>query len=177
MHSVTLETDRLILRPLTVDDADAVFTWTSDPKVNRYMSYPLHTDVETTRQWLRSVEQDSEVQAALENYTFGFVRRSDGLLIGSGGIRRQEDDTWDFGYNLRRDCWGRGYTTEAIKAIIGFARTQRGAKIFAAHHAVDNPASGRVMEKCGLTFRHYGEYSKFDGSETFRAKFYRLELP
>ena len=176
MHSVTLETDRLILRPLTVDDADAVFVWASDPEVNRYMSYPLHTDVEVTRQWLRSVEQDSEEQAGLENYTFGFVRKSDGLLIGSGGIRRQEDDTWDFGYNLRRDCWGRGYTTEAVKAIIDFARG-RGAKVFAAHHAVDNPASGRVMEKCGLTFRHYGEYSKYDGSETFRAKFYRLELP
>ena len=176
MHNITLETGRLILRPLTVNDADAVFAWASDPKVNRYMSYPLHTDMEMTRQWLRDVEQDSEVQAAKENYTFGFVRKSDSLLIGSGGIRRQEDDTWDFGYNLRRDCWGRGYTTEAVKAIIDFAR-RRGAKVFAAHHAVDNPASGQVMEKCGLTFRHYGEYSKFDGSETFRAKFYRLELP
>ena len=177
MHSVTLETERLILRPLTVADTEAVFVWTSDPVVNRYMSYPLHTDIETTRQWLHSVEQDTEVQAAEENYTFGFVRKSDSLLIGSGGIRRQEDDTWDFGYNLRRDCWGRGYTTEAVKAMIGFARTQRGARVFAAHHAVDNPASGRVMEKCGLTFYHDGEYSKFDGSETFRAKFYRLELP
>ena len=177
MHNITLETERLLLRPLTVADADAVFVWASDPEVNRYLSYPLHTDVETTRQWLRSVEQDTEVQAAKENYTFGFVRRFDGLLIGSGAIRRQEDDTWDFGYNLRRDCWGRGYTTEAMKAIIDFARTQRSAKVFAAHHAVDNPASGRVMEKCGLAFHHYGEYSKFDGSETFRAKFYRMELP
>ena len=177
MHNVTLETGRLILRPLTVDDADAVFVWAGDPEVNRYMSYPLHTDIETTRQWLQSVEQDSEPQAALENYTFGFVRRSDGLLICSGGIRRQEDDIWDFGYNLRRDCWGRGYATEAMRAIIDFARTRRGAKIFAAHHAVDNPASGRVMEKCGLTFCHCGECSKLDGSETFRAKVYRMELP
>ena len=176
MHNVTLETERLILRPLTVADAEAVFVWTSDPQVNRYMSYSLHTDVEATRQWLREVEQDTEEQAALENYTFGFVRKSDSLLIGSGGIRRQEDDTWDFGYNLRRDCWGQGYTTEAMKAIIDFAR-RRGAKVFAAHHAVDNPASGRVMEKCGLTFRHCGEYSKFDGSETFKAKFYQMELP
>ena len=176
MHDITLETGRLILRALTVDDSEAVFVWASDPEVNRYMSYPLHTDIEVTRQWLRSVEQDAEAQAAKENYTFGFVRRSDGLLIGSGGIRGQEDGTWDFGYNLRRDCWGQGYTTEAVKVMIDFAR-RRGAKVFAAHHAVDNPASGRVMEKCGLTFRHYGEYSKFDGSETFRAKFYRLELP
>ena len=174
MHNVTLETDRLILRPLTVADADAVFVWNSDPDVNRYMSYTLYTDVEQTRQWLRSVEQEPEGV-----YEFGFVRKSDGLLIGSGGIGpdSREPDAWGFGYNLRRDCWGLGYATEATKAMINFARTQFGAKIFAANHAVDNPASGRVMEKCGLTFRHYGEYSKADGSETFRAKYYRLELP
>ena len=157
-----------------MDDAEAVFVWASDPEVNRYMSYPLHTDIEVTRQWLRSVEQRTE-----EDYEFAFVRKSDGLLIGSGNIGpdSREPGAWGFGYNLRRDCWGRGYTTEAVKAMIDFARAQRGAKIFAAHHAVDNPASGRVMEKCGLTFRHDGEYSKLDGSETFRAKFYRLELP
>ena len=45
MHTVTLETDRLILRPLTVADADAVFVWARDPKVNRYLKYPLHADV------------------------------------------------------------------------------------------------------------------------------------
>ena len=174
MHSVTWETDRLILRPLSVADADAVFVWASDPEVNRYMSYPLHTDVETTRQWLCSVEQRSE-----ENYEFGFVRKSDGLLIGSGNIGpdSREPGVWGFGYNLRRECWGLGYATEAARAMIDFARTRRGAKVFAAHHAVDNPASGRVMEKCGLTFRSGGEYSKLDGSETFPAKFYRLELP
>ena len=172
MHNVTLETDRLILRPLTVDDSDAVFVWASDPKVNRYMSYPLHTDIEMTHQWLRSVEAAEE-----GDYDFGFVRRSDSLLIGSGGVYENGDGSWEFGYNLRRDCWRQGYTTEAGKAIIAFAYKELGAKVFAAHHAVDNPASGRVMEKCGLTFRHYGEYSKTDGSETFPAKYYRLELP
>ena len=173
MHNITLETDRLILRPLTVADADAVFVWASDPEVNRYMSYPLHTDVETVRQWLRAVEQRSE-----EDYEFGFVRKIDGLLIGSGNIGpdSREPGAWGFGYNLRRECWGLGCATEAVKAMIGFARTQRGARVFAAHHAVDNPASGRVMEKCGLAFHHFGEYSKLDGSETFPAKYYRLEL-
>ena len=43
-----------------------------------------------------------------------------------------------------------------------------------ASHAKDNPASGRVMEKCGLHFDHDGEYSRFDGSETFQAKFWKM---
>ena len=172
MHNITLETERLILRPLTVDDAEAVFVWASDPEVNRYMIYPLHADIEVTRQWLRSVEQGPE-----GDYEFGFVRKSDGLLIGTGGVYENDDGSWEFGYNLRHDCWGRGYATEAAKAMLDFARTQLGAKVFVSNHAVDNPASGRVMEKCGLAFQHYGEYSKSDGSETFAAKFYRLELP
>ena len=174
MHNVTLETDRLILRALTVADADAVFVWASDPKVNRFLRYTRYTDVEQVRQWLSSLEQAED-----GDYIFGFVRKSDGLLIGSGDIDpdSREPGAWEFGYNLRHDCWGRGYATEAAKAMIAFARKEFGAKIFVAVHAVDNPASGRVMEKCGLTFHHYGEYSKLDGSETFRAKFYRLELP
>ena len=174
MHSITLETGRLILRPLTVADGSAVFVWNSDPVVNRYMSYSLYTDVEQTRQWLRSVEQEPE-----GGYVFGFVRKSDGLLIGSGDVSpdSREPDAWGFGYNLRRDCWGQGYATEAAHAMIAFAHKELGAKIFVACHAMDNPASGRVMEKCGLTFHHDGEYSKTDGSETFPAKFYRLELP
>ena len=171
MHSVTLETDRLILRPLTVADADAVFVWAGDPKVNRFMSYTLYTDVEQVRQWLRSVEQAEE-----GDYDFGFVRKSNGLLIGTGGVYDNGDGSWEFGYNLRHDCWGQGYATEAAKALIAFAHKELGAKVFVSDHAVDNPASGRVMEKCGLMFQNYGEYSKADGSETFRAKYYRMEL-
>ena len=48
--------------------------------------------------------------------------------------------------------------------------------MFYANHAIANPASGRVMEKCGLTFDHYSEYSTFDGSETFPAKVWKLTL-
>ena len=170
MHSIILETERLILRPLTVADAEAVFVWASDPKVNRYLKYPLHADVETTRQWLRSVEQKTG------GCDFGFVRKSDGLLIGSGGVYDNGDGSWELGYNLRHDCWNQGYTTEAAKAMLAFAHRELGVKVFVSSHAVDNPASGRVMEKCGLTFQNYGEYSKADGSETFRAKYYRMEL-
>lgn len=170
MERVTLETERLLLRPLTVDDAEAVFVWGSDPEVNRFMCYPRYTEVEKVREWLRSLPHS---EGDLE---FGFVRKADGLLIGSGGAYPREGG-WKVGYNLRRDCWGQGYAAEATRAIIDYAHRERGARVFVADHAVDNPASGRVMEKCGMTFDHFGEYSKSDGSATFRAKYYRLELP
>lgn len=170
MHQYTIETDQLHLRPLTEEDAEAVFAWVSDPEVNRYMIYVRHTDVEQTKEWLRSI------QAREDDLEFGFVRKSDGLLVGSGGTRPNEDGTWEVGYNLRRDCWGQGYATEATRAILDIARRERGVKVFVSCHAVDNPASGRVMEKCGMVFDHFGEYSKKDGSEVFKAKCYRLEL-
>lgn len=171
MHTYQLDTPRLTLRPLTQADADAAFVWCSDPVVNRYMPYTLYTRAEDVRTWLASVEQ------AEGEYNFGFVRKSDGLLIGSGSIGPDDEiGCWVFGYNLRRDCWNQGYATEAAQAMIDFAVREFGVRRFSANHAIANPASGRVMEKCGLVLDHLGAYSRFDGSETFPARYYRLTL-
>lgn len=172
MHTHVIETERLILRPLSLDDAEAEFVWLSDPLVNRYMPYSLYTDVADVVKWLEfAVSCENELH-------FGFVRRADSLLIGAGSIGpdENEQDAWCFGYNLRRDCWNQGYATEATRAMIDLARREYGVRVFTASHAIANPASGRVMEKCGLTFDHFGEYSRFDGSETFPAKYWRMAL-
>lgn len=172
MEPVTLETPRLLLRPLSVDDAEAVFVWGSDPAVNRFVVYPLYHDVAQVRSWLATAKQTET------SLPFGFVRKEDGLLIGSGdiGLDAREPGAWGFGYNLRRDCWNQGYATEATRAMIAYVHANLGARVIVANHAVANPASGRVMEKCGLHYDHDGEYSKFDGSEVFPARFYRMEL-
>ena len=170
MHTHVIETERLILRPLSLDDAEAEFVWLSDPIVNRYMPYNLYTNVADVVKWL-----ETAINAEKELH-FGFVRKEDGLLIGAGSIgpHDHQDGAWEFGYNLRRDAWNHGYATEATKAMIDLARNEYGVRVFVASHAKDNPASGRVMEKCGLHFDHDGEYSRFDGSETFQAKFWKM---
>lgn len=167
----TIETERLILRPLTVGDAESVFEWANDERVAEYMIYSRHRSIEVTEEWLKSL-------ANLENeYTWGFVRKSDNKLIGSGGIRfRTAENAWSFGYNFRYDCWNNGYATEATKRMIKYVIENHNAKEFVATHAVDNTASGRVMEKCGLVFDGYSEYKKSDGSKTFRCKVYRMKL-
>ncbi len=167
-----IETERLLLRPLTVDDAEAEFVWCSDPEVNRFMPYALYTDVADVVKWL-------EYASATEDEVhFGFVRKEDGLLIGAGSIGPDdaEPGVWVFGYNLRRDVWNQGYATEAARAMIDYARRELGVRHFTAKHAIANPASGRVMQKCGMRFDHESEYSRFDGSETFPAHVYRLDL-
>lgn len=171
MNTPTIETERLILRPLSVDDADAVFQWAGDERATRYVSYVRHTDTNVTRSWIESLS-DSE-----NDYTFGFESKESGFLIGCGHIQFKPDKGfWTFGYSIRYDCWNKGYTTEAVKRMIEYVKTEHGARKFRSIHAVDNPASGRVMEKCGLHFSEYGEFSKFDGSQTFKAKIYTMTL-
>ena len=159
MHHFEIPTARLLLRPLTVADAEAVWQWASDENVARYMVYPTYTDPDAVRAWLRQVE------AKTDAYEFGFQRLSDGLLIGSGSIGPdRKKGFWGFGYNLRRDCWGMGYATEAARAMIQFAHENFGATRFRASHAEPNRASGHVMEKCGLHFAGYGAFQKLDGT-------------
>lgn len=167
-----LETERLILRPLSVDDAAAVFQWAGDERVSAFMSYTTHNDIDTTVQWLGSLKDEKT------EWTWGFVLKETGELIGSGSIgpNKYMHGYWGIGYNIKYACWNRGYTTEAMRAVIDFAHTRLGVNKICSDHALANPASGRVMEKCGLTFHHYGEYTKLDGSETFQAKYYTLEL-
>ena len=172
MHHFILETDRLILRPLTTEDCDAVFEWVGDEEVARYMVYPVYRSKDKVREWLLSL------QAPDPEYHFGFERKEDHRLIGSGSIGpdADRDGVWGFGYNLRRDCWGKGYATEAARAMIAFAHEQFGVKRFSSSHVEHNTASGRVMEKCGLRFVGFGEFQKLDGSCKMRSMEYEASL-
>lgn len=170
MYTHVIETERLILRPLTMADAEAIFVWCSDTDVNRYMTYPIYTSVEQVYEWLARMDTDQSI------LLFGIERKADGLLIGSGSISwKAEESAMNLGYNLRSDCWGQGYATEAARAILNAGR-QLGYHEFIACHAVENVGSAKVIERCGFAFDHEGEYSKYDGSETFPALYYRLHL-
>lgn len=171
MQEYKIKTERLLLRPLTLEDADAVWKWVSDERVARYMIYPTYTDKEKLIEWLQSIQEfDGE-------YLFGYERLTDGELIGSGSIGPdKKEGFWGFGYNLRYDCWGLGYATEAAKAMIDFAKNTFGITHFRSQHAEPNDASGHVMEKCGLHFVGYGEFKKLDGSITMRSKVYEGEI-
>lgn len=164
--SLTITTERLILRRLTLDDAEAAFEWTGDARVAKYMIYSTHESIETTKEWLRTVKSTDT------QFEFGYVRKNDNKLIGSGGINLKEDGFWEFGYNFRFDCWGMGYATEASKAMIDHVRSKFGDVPLRAECAAENTASAHVIEKCGLVFKGFGEYTSYDGLKTFKAKIY-----
>ena len=165
----TLETERLILRQLTTADAEAIFKWTGDPRVNKYMIYPLYKTVEDGIPYLEGLYKTEK------QVDYGFVLKETGVLIGAGGMIYHEDkDVWSVGYNLAYDYWNKGYTPEAMTRIIEYARSKFDIPSIAGTFALENGGSRRVMEKLGMTFYEDTEYTKLDGSATFKAKTYRL---
>ncbi len=164
----SLETERLLLRPLRLDDAEDVFEWTGDPLVNRYMPYPVHQNIDVTRQWISSIKP--------ENGEFAFVLKDTGKVIGAGSIRQDDDGRFTIGYNFNRQYWGKGYATEAARGLVQWGYQQLGARDFSACHATANTASGNVLRKCGFQVERYGQYSRYDGSQTYEATFLGMHL-
>ena len=170
-----IETERLLLRALRIEDAEHIYrTWASDPRVTKFMSYTNHESVEVTKGWLTEVEKHNadEDSQALD---WGFELKNTGLLIGSGGaVYKPELEKWSIWYNVAFDYWNKGYATEAMRAVIEYL-SGIGAKHFCAGYAIDNPASGRVMEKLGMKFWKNGDCGCSD-CKVFEAKYYMLDV-
>lgn len=171
MKTPIIETERLILRPLTVADAEVIFDgWARDKEVARFMRWNLHNNVEETKEWLVNEEAAAKGD---DIFNWGFMLKENQRLIGCGGlVFSQQYQMYEIGYNLVRDCWGKGYATEAAKRIVEFAKRELKVKQLFAIHAVDNEASGKVIEKTGFIYQNEGTYSSYDGIRTFQSKEY-----
>lgn len=146
-----LETRRLRLRPLCMRDERDMYRYASDPEVARHVLWDAHESPRQTRAALRS---------ALRQYrngspsSFAVERRSDRRMIGTIGFMwiNCEHRSGEVGYSLARDCWNQGYATEALSAVLRFGFETLRLQRVEAMCEVDNPASARVMEKCGMTY-------------------------
>ena len=163
MNTPTLQTERLLLRPFTYEDAEDVFScWESDPDVAKYMFWTSHNDIEKTKEWITfeigQIEKD-------DWYRFAIVLKDTDELIGTGLIYFEEEvNAWEIGYNLGKKYWGKGYTTEAMKQIISFAQEELGITEIVGRYAKENPASGKVMEKLGFQFEKEIPYDCNNGT-------------
>lgn len=170
MKTPVLETERLFLTPLYETDAENAFFWTGNEEVSRFMRYARHKDIEVTRAWLKEEEALWEKDTC---YDFGFRLKEPDELIGSGGLSfNKEQGVWELWCDLRQDCWNRGYATEAVRAVLGFAEHTLHIHRVIASHAKENAASGRVLEKSGFSYVKDGSYKKQDGSRTFESREY-----
>ncbi len=147
--SPLIHTERLTLRAPRMDDAAAIFdSYARDPEVTRYLVWTPHHSVAETEEYLRGV---TTVQGGDPKYHWAVTERGDDTARGMIALRRSGHKA-DFGYVLARRLWGRGYMTEALRAVLAFAFTLPGLYRVWAVCDVENAASARVMEKAGLRF-------------------------
>ena len=148
-HPPTLETPRLVIRPLCLRDAPSLFSWSSDPQVARYVLWSAHASVRETREYIRYVR--SLYRQSLPS-SWGILLRNTDQVIGTIGLMAwsPENRMAEIGYSLSRSFWNQGIMTEAAARVIRSVFTDLDINRVEAQHDVRNPASGRVLEKCGM---------------------------
>ncbi|MCQ2426065.1 MAG: GNAT family N-acetyltransferase [Lachnospiraceae bacterium] len=147
-----IETERLILRPFRPGDAAAAYrNWTSDNKVTEFLRWQTHSDITVTETVIGNWVKESEKP---DFYQWAIVLKEIGEPIGSIGVvdRNEFLDILHIGYCIGSRWWHRGITTEAFSAIIPYLFEEVGANRIESQHDPDNPHSGGVMKKCGLTY-------------------------
>ena len=143
---LTMETQRLILRPFTMADAEPMFYgWANDPEVTKYLTWNTHESVETSKmimgQWVEQYEKP-------ERLIFAMELKENGQLIGVIDVVGYPDGVPEIGYAMSRTHWGKGLMTEACSALLKLLFTigHKEARIDAQ---VENIGSNRVIQKCG----------------------------
>lgn len=167
--NVVVETERLLLRTFTELDTNLVYELNIDPDVTRYTHDPV-----------RGLAHASEIlekvilpQYALYNHGRWAVHLKPGLqFLGWCGLKyRPELNEIDLGYRFKKEAWGKGYAKEAAWASIKYGFEKLGLKQITGRAEIDNPASWKVLEKCGMT---YVGIQEVDG---YPVKTYELRNP
>jgi len=149
----TFETERLILRAITPDDCALMFrTYTSDPVITKYMSFPRATSPEDSLPFAKATAANFKGQVS-DHKMFGWLvfLKDTGECVGSVGIGPTDATTVSGGYLFTPSSWGKGIATEAWRPLVEWVKGQPNVQRLDAEHHPDNPASGSVMRKLGLT--------------------------
>ena len=173
-----IETPRLLLRRLTPEDAPMMYrNWANDSDVTRFLRWEPHKNEAETHELLAAW---ATLYPNPDYYQWAIVEKATGEVFGTISVFRSDaaepnprdewpgfDDCngiWEVGYCIGKAWWNKGYTTEALKAVLDYWFTNTDSDWLACSHAFQNPASGKVMTKAGFVYDHDAEYHKFDGT-------------
>lgn len=160
-----IETERLTLRPFRLSDADDVQRYAGDYDVARMtLSIPHPYEEGMAEEWIGT--HASRRQQGKE-LTWAIEERDTSRLVGAIGMTLDAaNEAAEIGYWIAKPYWGRNYATEATRAVIALGFDKLGLHRLYARHFTQNPASGRVMQKAGMTYegtlrhtyRRFGEW-------------------
>ena len=149
-----METDRILLRPWNEDDATVLYKYASDPDVGPRAGWPPHNNVEESLEVIRKF--------FLNDYTWAVELKETGEVIGCVGYHPASlsnlnigEGECEVGYWIARPYWDNGICTEALRMVVEHCFKEKGFSVLWGSCFLSNPASARVMEKCG--FQDTGE--------------------
>lgn len=158
-----LVTDRLILRPVTESDAEAIFEYSQGENVGINAGWKPHESIEETREIMELVFLN-------QKFVFAMEVKETRQLIGTIGIipdpKRQNNKTRMIGYAIGENYWGNGYTTEAVRAVLRFGFEELKLDLISAYCYPYNERSKNVLKKCGFNYEgclHLAE-ERYDGA-------------
>lgn len=165
-HKGTQEivTERLLLRKYKMSDAENMFkNYANDERVTRFLTWKPYACSEDVKSFLKSVIESYDEPSA-----YNWAIEYEGEIIGGISAMFVDDmrRNCEAGYCIGYDFWNKGITSEALSAIINYLFNEVGMHRIMAKHDVENPASGEVMKKCGMTFegRMKEYYRRYDGT-------------
>ena len=151
-----METERILLRPWQESDAETLFKYASDPEVGPRAGWPPHKSVEESLEIIRTVFSSEGMWAVILKGTMMSTNHQGeaigcvGYLPASASNLKISEDHAEVGYWIARPYWGKGICTEALQMVIDYCFNEKGFTMLWGGYFLSNPASGRVMEKCGF---------------------------
>ena len=149
MYMPALETPRLRIRRMTMQDAADIYGYSRDPEVARHVLWDAHRSIGDSRAYLRYMLRRYRQR---DPASWGIEWKETGEIIGTIGFMwiQSDNSAAEVGYSLARNYWNRGIMTEALKAVIDYGFGRLNLNRIEAQHETTNPASGAVMRKCGM---------------------------
>jgi ribosomal-protein-alanine N-acetyltransferase len=157
--TITLETERLILWRVKIEDADALFfAGAGNPEITRYMTWSALPNVSALREVLEHWVADYKNP---DTYKWAIVLKDTGKVIGV--IDTSINPDGGVGYWIGKPWWRKGLVSEALSAVLKFMFEEVGVESQQGFHDLRNPASGAVMRKCGMKFERSAPQSWTNG--------------
>lgn len=165
-----LQTNRLSLRRLTLDDAEFIFGLVNQPAWLRFIGDKNVRNLEDARDYLRTGPLDMYQRCGFG--TFMVERKDDGAAVGTCGLlKRDLLPEPDIGYAFLPEFWGQGYALEAATAVLDYGRYTHELTRILAIVSPDNERSIRVLERCGMKFERMFAMNDQDQVKLFARDF------
>ena len=148
----TIETERLILRPVTLEDTQDFFEMDSNPNVHKYLGNNPVKTIEQSKAWIKDIlEQYEEFNLG----RLAVIKKDTDEFLGWSGLKyerqlRKEFNYYDIGYRFKEKHWGNGYATESAIASLKFGFDDLKLKEICAAADVNHVASNTILKKIGL---------------------------